>query len=554
MATIFGTRGDDRLVPNGTGDLVFGLAGNDTLATGISDVELHGGAGADALQATVRGTPTGDGDAELAIVRLFGGNGNDEVTADTRLLQTQAVQGRTAYVAVLALEGGSGDDSLTSSLLNRVVTGGEQVSVGISAQLRGGDGEDALTTRARLVTDSTGFADLGNSVAGGLGDDLLTSVSTLVATNSGPGASVFLDSWLQGDGGNDQLSGRVEMTSASRGNANLGGAGGEGNDMLSLRGSADVADSGQLSLTADGGNGNDHLFARANLVAGATGLVLIAAEGGGGRDTLALSCGFQAGEEGILQLSGRGDDGNDRIALNGGFEAGTDALFSLTAAGGQGSDHVAIDQELQFGDELLQLELFALGGDFDTLDNGDDVIDVVLDLTARRLSGFGEVWLDGDGGDDAVSLRLTANFALDVFPFLLTGGDGDDRLSCSIAADGPAQVVLDGGAGNDRLVASGDNSSRIHGGAGSDRMAGGTGTEQYVFDLLDLADGVGDRDWITNYSRSDGDSLLLPNGIDDVTGFRVVGGDTRLTLVGDGDVIVLRDVVVDDLATDVLFV
>ena len=47
-------------------------------------------------------------------------------------------------------------------------------------------------------------------------------------------------------------------------------------------------------------------------------------------------------------------------------------------------------------------------------------------------------------------------------------------------------------------------------------------------------------------------AIDLTNGRADIAGWMVVAGDTQLTLAGDGGVIVLRHVAIDDLATDLL--
>jgi Ca2+-binding RTX toxin-like protein len=118
---------------------------------------------------------------------------------------------------------------------------------------------------------------------------------------------------------------------------------------------------------------------------------------------------------------------------------------------------------------------------------GDDSITVGIGVPA--------VYINGGGGNDTI---VASNIAADT----LRGGAGNDSLSGS----GTGNEMLLGAAGNDTLVA-GDGDDTLNGGAGDDSLIGGTSA-----DLLDGGAGrdtlVGDGAGSTLLGGNGGDSIL----------------------------------------------
>jgi Ca2+-binding RTX toxin-like protein len=132
-----GGDGDDVIYGGNGLDMLYGGLGNDTVRGGQGADLLSGGDGADTLAATDDGAyMPGDyeGDLDTKNDTLFGGAGNDALTADRA--------GHTLY-------GGSGGDTLHVNLVN-TLSGGVTV-------LDGGLGNDIL--RSQGQTQATGGAD-----------------------------------------------------------------------------------------------------------------------------------------------------------------------------------------------------------------------------------------------------------------------------------------------------------------------------------------------------------------------------------------------------------
>jgi len=100
------------------------------------------------------------------------------------------------------------------------------------------------------------------------------------------------------------------------------------------------------------------------------------------------------------------------------------------------------------------------------------VIDVRVGRAAAVIGSFNAadlpdgIVVDGGAGSD----RLVIGMFTDI-PVLLLGGAGKDLLVA-----GPGDDVLDGGAGPDRLLG-GDGNDLLDGGAGADRLDGGAGND-----------------------------------------------------------------------------
>jgi Ca2+-binding RTX toxin-like protein len=232
--------------------------------------------------------------------------------------------------------------------------------------INGGDGNDSLSVSASVDALATVFlngdggddvltgADTGDNLSGGDGNDVLTGGKGGDDLNGGAGNDTFV--WNNGDGSDVNV-------------------GADGNDLTVVNGNPTLADAFTL--------GPDQLagfvrFKRTNLV------------------TFSLLSDTER-----FQVFGLG--GDDSFSPTAGLAAGT----GLTIVGGDGNDTILGSDG---ADRIL-------GGD------GNDTI----------VPGGGSDVVFGDGGDDQIDLR-------DGAPDVAHGGDGDD----SVLTDGASVDSVDG--------------------------------------------------------------------------------------------------------------
>ena len=103
---------------------------------------------------------------------------------------------------------------------------------------------------------------------------------------------------------------------------------------------------------------------------------------------------------------------------------------------------------------------------------------------------------------------------------MLDGGDGNDKL---VAGSGNDQLL--GGAGNDELQGSSGNDLLV-GGSGNDKLTGSSGSDTFAYHAI--ADGI---DTITDFKTtgSSQDKIAFDDSM--FTGFT---GDDGFDLIGDG--------------------
>jgi Ca2+-binding RTX toxin-like protein len=140
-----------------------------------------------------------------------------------------------------------------------------------------------------------------------------------------------------------------------------------------------------------------------------------------------------------------------------------------------------------------------------------DVIDVRVGRAATLIGSFNAadlpdgIVIDGGAGND----RLVVGMFTEL-PALLLGGAGKDLL-----VGGPADDVLDGGAGNDRL-SGGDGNDLLDGGAGKDQLDGGAGDDS-------LSGGTG-KDAVTGGDGNDQFDDDLPAEVLDKAADEILAG------------------------------
>jgi hypothetical protein len=280
-----------------------------------------------------------------------------------------------------------------------------------------------------------------------------------------PLTAVALPVALNGDGGDNVLTGTsgADIISGLGGNDTLYGQ--DGNDILNGNGGNDTVVGGFGDDTLYGEDGNDTLF------------------GEYGNDTLIGGFGDDVlyGQDDNDTLFGEG--GNDRLIAGFGDDVvyGQDGNDTLYGEGGH--DRLIAG----FGDD----QLFGQDGN-DTLfgEGGNDLIQGGIGNDTL----YGQDGLDvlfGEAGDD-----------------LLFGGIGDDRLYGQDGNDtlqGEAgDDILDGGAGFDFLV----------GGAGVDQLTGGAGGDNFFFSSK-----LEPADFVYDFNRGEGDKLVFQ-----ASGFNVPAG------------------------------
>jgi Ca2+-binding RTX toxin-like protein len=368
--------------------------------------------------------------------------------------------------------------------------------------VNGGDGNDSLTVLAKTTEiasatlngdggdDVLTGADTNDLLAGGAGNDRLVGGQGVDSITGGDGNDTMV--WNNGDG-SDRLNGEG------------------GNDLVEVNGSPTLGDTFTLDPEPGGVK-----FTRTNLKAftldtaserfqvnGLGGDDSVTANAGVGAATL-LSVGGGAGDDTVngsdgpdLILGGEGNDvlngggGDDRIlgdhgsdTMNGG--AGDDTLVWNN---GDGTDVVNGDA----GRDDVEVNGSPTAGDVNTVqpNNGrikfdrTNLVPFSLDIGSSET-----MHANGLGGDDTITVGDVGAFSVTA-----AGGSGNDTLN-----GGPASDTLLGGSGND-TINPGGGLDVVSGDDGDDQVnvrdntadlaRGGDGNDSVVADdaTLDVLDG-----------------------------------------------------------------
>ncbi|MEL7465537.1 MAG: Hint domain-containing protein [Pseudomonadota bacterium] len=512
---------------------VSGGAGDDVIEAYLMDrVTLDGGAGADYIYTNTWGGTGGllsGGSGDDTIIAfgadhaISGGLGNDSITA------FDGADNVTGGAGADTIAGGAGADTLIGGSGDDLLTGGsgdDSIKVGTGGDTAfGGSGADTIQN-----------ASGDDSLVGGSGDDLIIATAGADTLEGGAGSDTLIggsgDDSLVGGAGSDRLdggSGDDRMFGGSGddnflfsdlfGNDTIeGGEGGSDTDTLdfsNLTGPVTVSYTGNEAGTVT--DGTDTLtFSEieriiltdsADLVNGGDDSVGMEIVGGGGIDSI------YGGQGGDQLFAGSGDDdvfgaaGDDTIFGgdgNDGFSGGTgnDSLFG--GAGVDGMDGASGDDTIfggagddGFGGGIGNDALFGGSGDDGIGGNsGDDSIE----------GGAGNDGLGGDAGNDTI-LGGSGDDGIG-------GGDGADQLFGGDGADalggGRGNDSLEGGAGTDTLgggsgddtVFGGAGGDQINEGAGADSIFGGSGEDTVFF-----ADGFGNDTFVGGEGGTDADRV-----------------------------------------------
>ncbi|MEM9198438.1 MAG: hypothetical protein AAGD12_11375, partial [Pseudomonadota bacterium] len=316
---LFGGSGDDSVVGvlgNGTNhgpsslfNVISGKDGEDTLysiinsgsnvAGALNKSVIKGGADDDTILTDI---VAGGIWKTTTVSNLFGGTGNDMITAQTK--DGASEDGGSTFTVEHRLEGGSGSDLLDAQIL---VTGKNASSSGMSLtnHALGGAGDDTVIGTIGIDAKRVSDAQLGsgtNMLQGGGGSDRLTSEFLWGAEGVGH---------LSGGGDNDTLT-------VVGGSGNLL-RGDQGNDILDLTASAGV-DVLQFQLAKNGGSdrviGWDIATDQLNIL-----------ELAGQEIADPLGAGVLAGLAGRVELV---DDGTDVLMV---LDGGTRVIFAGIGTG-----------------------------------------------------------------------------------------------------------------------------------------------------------------------------------------------------------------------------
>ena len=412
----------------------------------------------------------------------------------------------------ISVSGGLLVHSSTGSGLNSAAdwdsaTAGDQTvpaNATFTVVVNGGDGNDAVTVLAKntevvaaIINGDGGDdvltgADSDDTLNGGDGNDRLTGAKGADLMNGGAGNDTLV--WNNGDG-SDRMNGDA------------------GNDGIEVNGAPTLGDVftlepepggvqfrrtnlGQFTLDTaterfqvNGLGGDDSVSAGTGVGA----LTLLSVDGGAGADTVAGSDGpdLLAGGEGNDVLSGGG--GDDRITGDRGNDtmsggAGDDTLVWNN---GDGTDVIDGDD----GRDDVEVNGAPAAGDvFTVAPNGARIRFDRTNLVPFSLDiGSSETMhANGLGGDDAISVGEVGGYAVTA-----AGGAGNDTLT----GGGSSETFL-GGTGDDTIVA----------GGGIDVVSGDEGNDQVdVRDATaDIARGGDGLDAV----RADGAALDVLDGFE----------------------------------------
>jgi Ca2+-binding RTX toxin-like protein len=403
-------------VPSEFADQISGAAGND----------LIDGAG---------GNDTLNGDADNDTVQ--GGAGNDLIDTNTS----------TASGNDLLL-GGAGNDTLFAFGLDTIDGGADNDLIQVWSDqayvLQGGAGTDTLSIASSfwLAGSAFSFQDNGIEIIQANGQEIYGGTSFGATTGdvlNFAGITFTGLDFIDGQGGNDTITGSSGADFIR---------GGTDNDSISGGNGADTLNGNAGNDTLIGGEGNDVLDVDTSAASGNDILL-----GEAGNDTL-----FAFGAD---TIDGGADDDLIRVW--------SDQAYVLQ--GGTGTDTLSIASSF-----WLAGSAFSLAG------NGIEIIQAngqeiyggasfgattsdVLNFTGITVSGLD--FIDGQGGNDTISgLSIAA---------LIRGGADNDRIVA-----GGNNDTLRGDSGNDTLIGGNGNDildGDTSNGAGDDSLVGGSGND-----------------------------------------------------------------------------
>jgi Ca2+-binding RTX toxin-like protein len=521
-------------------------AGNDQIQGGAGADVIFGGAGNDTIDGN-RGNDT-----------AFMGDGNDLFVWDPGD-GSDVIEGEAGTDTML-FNGAGASENITISANGARATFFRDVGA-ITMDM---DGVENLTFNALAGSDNVVVNDLAGTAVDLVTVNLGTDGAADKVTANGAAATESIR--IANSGAGVLVSGiaaDVRITGAEAAADQLEVRAGAGDDTLDASGLS----SNRLQLQLFGDAGNDRIIGSggADFINGGAGTDIVSMGGGNdrfqwnpgeGSDTIDGQAGFDAHEF-------NGSNGNENFVLSAG---GKDVVLTRDLG------NIVMNQ-----DNVERVELSTFGGtDNITIGElrGTDVREVFVDLAGAAGGTTGDgaqdtVTVTGGSrseflnvtasGDDIVinglanGMRIANTDAAD--HVIVRGGNGADVISAFTVPATTAGLTLDGGAGNDTLIA-GAKGTTLSGGAGNDLLIGnagddtlnagpgrdillgGGGNDLFMgdddFTILDFSAGAGtgDRIDLRNVGGLDdfGDVIATARGV--FGGVVLDFGDDEITLLG----------------------
>ncbi len=506
------------------------------IADGVEDFSLSGSDQDDTI--TISGDFTNT-DLAPQTVTVTGGAGNDSIVAAFEAPgDSMFADGGAGNDTII---GGLDDDTLIGGLGVDFLTGGGGVDSldggeeGDAYFWDAGDGRDQFADSG-VGTETDIIITLSNAFRGlpTIFDGPSSGIEQIAALGPGmdilgddavdenwdfTGINLFNVSGINGQGGNDTITGSAADNDIGGGTGNDSLLGGDGSDSLGGEDGNDFVDGGAGNDVIGGGDHDDTLIGSAgdDVIDGGNGVDFI--DGGSGNDEL------KGGDHDDTLIGSAGDDvidgGNGNDFIDGG--ADNDELrggdHDDTILGGAGNDSLKGEKGVDVVDGGAGSDTYVWsGGDGRDIysDSGTTGFDQIqfspgdflgLPSVFGPLSGIEQIAASGPGmaivGDDSVGENwdFTSINLLNVSE--IEAGGGNDTII--------------GSAGNE-LILGKDGDDVLQGGAGADTVVGGLGNDT-LFDSSgsDTLDGDGDNDVIaisnTAFALADGgsgiDTLLV---------------------------------------------
>jgi len=468
-----GTAGDDKLSGGAGDDTIIGDNGNDLLSGDAGADTIDGGDGNDSIYSSEISPPFerpffGDNpdfvqpvlDTGTEVDTLNAGAGDDHIFAgygDSVDGGTENFWGDTLFISLQGATSGVTVDFRDLANDGSIAIGGATIQDIETIGWVEGSNFDDVIHGGDIAMDP--FSQFG-PIFGRGGDDHLIAGQATGNIYGGDGndtiESDFNGGYYYGDAGDDTITTTGGSTAA---------LGGDGNDILNVAGFADggagndvitISDSNPFGGSATGGDGDDTINGAVtsdNLVGGVGADTII---GNGGSDRL-----YSTGDGGFT-WDGRlieqdvgaehdslsGGDGDDRLSIGYGDDAdggsGDNSLaLSLIGAGSGVTLNVA---DLETGSP------YALGGG--TIENIQHVVTLWGSNFDDTLTLSNPIPVYGMGGNDTINGTAQADeIHGGTGADIINAGDGDDQIFIDGDGEVGAGEQIDGGDGNDTLIA-----------------------------------------------------------------------------------------------------
>jgi Ca2+-binding RTX toxin-like protein len=475
-----GSAGDDALTGGVGSDTINGAGGNDVILGGAGADQIDGGDDDDTI------------DGGLGSDTISGGAGNDAIT--------------DAFGFTGTIDGGTGNDTITVDLSSNTQPTGQPIGPALFTRtINGGADDDVIVAIGRLL--GSNYNDF--TIDGGLGNDRIEVSTSHATVQAGDGNDIVTADIRSGGGATVTLGAGIDIV---RIGALMPISAGDPTSPITVTdfqpgAGGDVFDLPDFFIKKPllfNYAGNPFHDGYARLVQAGADVQVQVKTSGNTYWTLAVLQNVAIAQLGAENMGGFAPNGSlpPDLILDG--DGGPNVL-----AGGLGNDlirgHDGNDVLTGgFGNDLLQ------GGE------GDDVLD----------GQWAADTLEGEGGNDTLVDSLGGNDTL-------RGGDGDDILTITRASGPAGTLVLEGGAGNDRLTSP---TGTMNGGDGNDIIT--ATSSQFA-----ISGGDGDDVIVASYpgtiDAGAGNDVLLLNSPRGLTGDQPF--PTNVTLGAGKDLVVAGD-------------